>query len=231
MKSKTTLSLSLLIISITFGVFSCNSNDKPYAAIQDSTQSELTLAADSLTRVLPKLLTNSDSLNKTDAKLQALADSLKKPRPKLKYIYPGYYIVIDKSEFKLTVYQDTTLVKVYPCALGTYKGDKAQDDDYRTPEGNFYVRSIEESSEWWHDFKNDGLGPIQGAYGPWFYRLYTGRDSTNTGQYWHGIGIHGTHLPRSIGKNVSGGCVRLTNEDVLDLKQFITVGIPVRIEQ
>jgi lipoprotein-anchoring transpeptidase ErfK/SrfK len=158
-------------------------------------------------------------------------DSLNKPIPKKRYTYPGLYIVVKKSVFRLTVYEDTTVVKIYPCGVGTFRGDKQKKDDYKTPEGNFYVRSIEASTTWEHDFKGDGLGPIKGAYGPWFYRLYTGADSTNTGKAWRGIAIHGTHNPDSIGKNVSGGCIRLKNEDVLDLKHYVRVGMPVRIEE
>lgn len=142
-----------------------------------------------------------------------------------------YHIVIKKSTFTLSVYLDSTLVKTYPCAVGKNTGDKQRAWDYCTPEGNFYVQSIEPSSYWKHDFKGDGQGPIKGAYGPWFYRLYTGADSTKSGLAWKGIAIHGTHAPASIGTRASEGCIRLKNEDILDVKQYIYVGIPVRIEE
>jgi len=157
-------------------------------------------------------------------------DSLIIHSPKLRFTYPDYYIIVRKSAFTLDVYKDTTLVKSYPCAVGLHKNDKQEEDDYRTPEGNFYVVSIHASSHWEHDFIGDGLGPIKGAYGPWFYRLYTEADSTNSGLTWKGIAIHGTHLPSSIGHNVSGGCVRLNNNDVVDIKKYIKKGTPVRIE-
>src|SRR6202043_2779038 len=39
--------------------------------------------------------------------------------------------------------------------------------------------------------------------------------------------IHGTNDPTTIGKKVSSGCVRLTNEDVIDLYNRINVGSKV----
>jgi len=39
--------------------------------------------------------------------------------------------------------------------------------------------------------------------------------------------IHGTNRPRSIGHNVSSGCIRLTNQDVIDLFGRVRVGARV----
>jgi hypothetical protein len=39
--------------------------------------------------------------------------------------------------------------------------------------------------------------------------------------------IHGTNDPSTIGKFVSSGCIRLTNEDVSDLFSRVTVGTRV----
>jgi lipoprotein-anchoring transpeptidase ErfK/SrfK len=39
--------------------------------------------------------------------------------------------------------------------------------------------------------------------------------------------IHGTNEPWSIGRNISAGCIRLTNEDVIDLYDRTTVGSKV----
>jgi lipoprotein-anchoring transpeptidase ErfK/SrfK len=64
-------------------------------------------------------------------------------------------------------------------------------------------------------------GAVAGAYGSWFIRLKTG---------WNGIGIHGTHDPTSIGKNVTEGCIRLRNEDLEKVKALVKVGTPVLIE-
>jgi lipoprotein-anchoring transpeptidase ErfK/SrfK len=39
--------------------------------------------------------------------------------------------------------------------------------------------------------------------------------------------IHGTNKPDTIGKRVSSGCIRLTNEDVVDLYERVKVGAKV----
>jgi lipoprotein-anchoring transpeptidase ErfK/SrfK len=39
--------------------------------------------------------------------------------------------------------------------------------------------------------------------------------------------IHGTNQPSTFGKYVSSGCIRLTNDDIEDLYQRVTVGSPV----
>ena len=41
------------------------------------------------------------------------------------------------------------------------------------------------------------------------------------------IRIHGTNEPWTIGQNVSSGCIRLTNEDVIDLYDRTSVGAKV----
>src|ERR1700730_7695691 len=43
--------------------------------------------------------------------------------------------------------------------------------------------------------------------------------------------IHGTNKPDTIGKRVSSGCIRLTNEDVVDLYERVKVGAKVIVLQ
>jgi lipoprotein-anchoring transpeptidase ErfK/SrfK len=42
-------------------------------------------------------------------------------------------------------------------------------------------------------------------------------------------GIHGTNNPSSIGKNVSDGCIRMYNKDVLELSNLVPIGTTVKI--
>ena len=54
------------------------------------------------------------------------------------------------------------------------------------------------------------------------------------GVLWMGLskphyGIHGTNNPASIGKNVSHGCIRMFNHDVLELSSRVPVGTGVFI--
>ncbi|MFB5190868.1 L,D-transpeptidase [Alicyclobacillus fastidiosus] len=56
------------------------------------------------------------------------------------------------------------------------------------------------------------------------------------GAYWLGLsrphyGIHGTNNPASVGKRVSHGCIRMYNQDVMDLQSRVTLGTRVTIRQ
>lgn len=46
---------------------------------------------------------------------------------------------------------------------------------------------------------------------------------------WGGYGIHGTNAPESIGTAASRGCVRMYNEDVIQLYDIVPLYTPVRI--
>ena len=39
--------------------------------------------------------------------------------------------------------------------------------------------------------------------------------------------IHGTNEPETIGQNVSSGCIRMMNDDVIDLYNRVPVGTKV----
>lgn len=140
----------------------------------------------------------------------------------------GSYIVIKKSRFALTMYDEQHKeIFCAPCALGKNPGQKTKRGDMKTPNGTFVVDEVIDSSWWTHDF-GDGKGEIKDAYGPWFISLDTAQLSRGK---WDGIGIHGTHDPASIGTLVSEGCIRLKNEDITALKQLVRVGMKVTIEE
>ena len=131
------------------------------------------------------------------------------------------HIVIDKQNFTLTYYDaDGTPVKVYRIACGRNLGNKTRRGDHKTPEGTFKINQLLNAKGIPHDF-NDGKGPVKDAYGPWFLRLDV--------PGYRDIGIHGTHLPESIGSRVTEGCIRLTNEDITDLKSRVWLGMSVTI--
>lgn len=46
---------------------------------------------------------------------------------------------------------------------------------------------------------------------------------------WGIFGIHGTNKPWEIGGDVSAGCVRMFNEDIEELFEWVSVGTPVKI--
>lgn len=45
-----------------------------------------------------------------------------------------------------------------------------------------------------------------------------------------GIAIHGNNDPPSIGHRVSSGCIRMFNQDIIEMDQYIRMGMPVLIE-
>ena len=132
-----------------------------------------------------------------------------------------YRISISKQTMELTLYDaNNHIIKRYPIACGKNLGNKVKVGDMRTPEGNFSVQEIVNSSHWQHDFK-DGKGMIAGAYGPYFIRLLTPPH--------RGIGIHGTHAPESIGTRATEGCIRMNNDDLRELRPYVEPGMKVEI--
>jgi len=60
-------------------------------------------------------------------------------------------------------------------------------------------------------------------------RKYSGVLGTHRLDLGDGYAIHGTNEPETIGRSVSHGCVRLTNEDIATLYRIVPVGTPVFI--
>jgi len=124
------------------------------------------------------------------------------------------FIIINKQEMMLYHYNfKSELLQKSKIACGKKFGNKDKIGDNKTPEGVFRIVETETASHWSHDFK-DGKGEIKGAYGPFFIRLDV------PGQ--KGIGIHGTHDPNSIGSRASEGCVRMHNDELVNLVNNIS---------
>ncbi|MGI6405472.1 MAG: L,D-transpeptidase family protein [Syntrophaceticus sp.] len=47
---------------------------------------------------------------------------------------------------------------------------------------------------------------------------------------WGNYGVHGTNRPWSIGNSVSAGCIRMFNDDVNQVFEWVSVGTPVKIQ-
>lgn len=134
----------------------------------------------------------------------------------------AHYIVVSKEAMCLKLYDNADrLVCRFPVALGSTPGNKREEGDMRTPEGEFFIEQIQPASGWVHD-RGDGNGYIRGYYGSWFLRL-------NTPPH-HGIGIHGTNDPATVGQRVTEGGIRLRNSDLDSLQALVRVGMVVRIE-
>jgi lipoprotein-anchoring transpeptidase ErfK/SrfK len=90
------------------------------------------------------------------------------------------------------------------------------------------VKAVERKSEWpdWHP-------PAEMiARQPYLPRFMAGGPGNPLGARAMYIGgtiyrIHGTNQPSSIGKQVSSGCIRMVNEDVIDLYSRVDIGTKV----
>lgn len=132
----------------------------------------------------------------------------------LKEIPSSTFLVITKEDMSLSLYKyNGNLIYNFPIACGKAFGNKEMVGDMKTPEGVFKVGNVRDASTWSHDFKDDTLGEIKGAYGPYFIELIT--------PGYEGIGIHGTHDPNSIGTRASEGCIRMQNQDLVKLVNHI----------
>lgn len=131
-----------------------------------------------------------------------------------------YFIVVDKAVMKVILYSKYgNVVKEYGMACAKNYGTKHKKGDSRTIEGFFTAEGIYDSTNWL--FTNDAgyTSPARGQFGPRFIRL----KSPVTSQ----IGIHGTASPGSIGRRVSHGCIRIKNENILELVKYAKKGMPI----
>lgn len=132
-------------------------------------------------------------------------------------IASGYYIIVKKDQHQLKLYQDGILLKTWPVGTGKNPSDKIKAQDSATPEGHYKVKAIHDARSWLYTPPSGGT-KARNVYGPWFIRVDTDSTGSFSGKSWTGIGIHGTNKPESIGHDVSLGCIRMHNADVMELK-------------
>jgi lipoprotein-anchoring transpeptidase ErfK/SrfK len=121
--------------------------------------------------------------------------------------------VISISDRRLALLEDGKLIKTYPIAVGTRWTP--------SPEGEFTVI-------------NHAVDPVYRHKG----KEIPPGDDNPLGDRWMGLslkgyGIHGTNVPRSIGKAASHGCFRMAKQDVEELYAQVKVGdrVIVRAER
>lgn len=134
----------------------------------------------------------------------------------------GSFILIDKGDFSLRVYNDFKEIKNYTVTTGRKVGTKRTPGDDRTPQGIFRIKSIDKASHWAYDFPEDTLPGVVGVYGDWFIRLDV--------PGFEGIGIHGFINDDWLGKKNSNGCIRLNNEELGELVKLVKPGMLVIIQ-
>lgn len=127
-----------------------------------------------------------------------------------------WFIVINKTKKILTVYNKGEIYKKYPVALGKHNTP--------TPDHKFTIINKAKNPRW---------GGMGGIYRP----IEGGATNNPLGKRWLGLstekyrgyGIHGNSSPYSIGQYVSHGCIRMINQDVEELYEYIPVKTKVWI--
>jgi lipoprotein-anchoring transpeptidase ErfK/SrfK len=115
----------------------------------------------------------------------------------------NWEIKASKSNFGLQLLLDGKLFRYYPIGIGK---------DNRTPVGEFIIKGKKREPTW----KGYPFGHPENVLGTRWMRLTKISDGSN-----EGYGIHGTSAPESIGTASSLGCIRMKNEDVEELFNFI----------
>lgn len=121
-----------------------------------------------------------------------------------------WFIIINKTKKILTVYKDGQIYKKYPVALGK--------STTPTPDHKFTIINKVKDPYW------NGMG---GKFKP----VKGGAPNNPLGKRWIGLsrdkykgyGIHGNSAAFSIGQYISAGCIRMINEDVEELFEYIPV--------
>lgn len=130
------------------------------------------------------------------------------------------FIVVDKHRMRVILFDRYGREeKSYRMACAKNYGSKHQKADSRTPEGFFSAQGVYDSTDWLFTDDNGVTSKKRGQFGPRFIRLRTPVTSQ--------IGIHGTCAPWSIGARCSHGCIRITNEQIMELVEYVEVGMPI----
>jgi lipoprotein-anchoring transpeptidase ErfK/SrfK len=117
-------------------------------------------------------------------------------------------LVVDRRSLTATLFRNGK--PVFRAAVGIGR------PQWPTPRGEFYIRNR------LREFKNSFYGPL--AFG-------TSARSTVLTDWPAGgfVGIHGTDRPELLPGQVSHGCIRMRNEDILQLGRLMPVGTPLTI--
>lgn len=245
--NKSYLSSFLLVMAIAFtaNLTSCSGshhkNNDADSVLIDSADSD-SLSADSIENLKAKIPEPGDSAYVFSG-TQEILDYLKSRPDASRYeggiIYtiaedvPKYasrligqlskysgFIVVDKASMHVILYDKYGQVrKSYGMACARNYGTKHKKADSRTPEGFFSLEGKYDSTDWLFTNDNGYTSPAKGQFGPRFLRIKTPVSMQ--------IGIHGTAAPWSIGHRASHGCIRITNENIMELFGLAEVGMPV----
>ena len=142
-------------------------------------------------------------------------------------------IIIDKSDYELSVFDDEGWFATYPVVFGNNSlSDKKMEGDKNTPEGSFRIIAKRVHDKWCRFMTLDY--PNAESREKFIQRKQKGEIPSNAG-IGGGIGIHGTwpHEDFVIDrfKNWTLGCISMKNDDVKEIYQFTAAGNKVTIRK
>jgi lipoprotein-anchoring transpeptidase ErfK/SrfK len=156
---------------------------------------------DSLAKIAKKFNTSYAFIMRINNKSRTLI----KIGERLKILKGELSLLVDKSDYTLTILLNGHFIRQYPIGIG--KSDK-------TPVGVFIVDNKLINPTWYSPEGVYQYGHPKNVLGT----RWIGFEDRND---FYGYGIHGTADPDSIGKDMSNGCIRLKNENVEELFDFV----------
>lgn len=147
-------------------------------------------------------------------------------------IYNPYYIIIDKSDYELKIYDDEGWYATYPIVFGSKDlSDKMREGDKRTPTGTFKVILKKIHPKWGQELLLDY--PNEESYRRFNARKAQGLLPKNA-RIGGGIAIHATRPEEewTVDKyyNWTDGCVSVKYSEMKDLYNAIPIGTSVTIQ-
>jgi murein L,D-transpeptidase YafK len=144
-----------------------------------------------------------------------------------------FYIIVDKSDYELKVYDEEGWYATYPIVFGSKDlGDKMKEGDRKTPDGNFKVILKKIHPKWGPELLLDYPNDV--SVRKFNDRKQKGLISSNA-KIGDGIAIHATRQDEewTIDNyyNWTDGCVSVKYTEMKDLFSYIPVGTPVTIQQ
>lgn len=144
-----------------------------------------------------------------------------------------YYIIVDKSDYELKVYDDEGWFATYPIVFGSKDlSDKFREGDKRTPDGEFKVILKKMHPKWGPELLLNYPNDI--SFQKFKQRKAQGLIPRNA-KIGGGIAIHATRPQEEWTVdnfyNWTDGCVSVKYTEMKDLFSYIPVGTPVTIQQ
>jgi murein L,D-transpeptidase YafK len=148
-------------------------------------------------------------------------------------VYNPYYIIVDKSDYELHVYDEEGWYATYPIVFGSKDlTDKMREGDKRTPDGNFKIILKKIHKKWGPELLLDY--PNETSVQKFNERKTRGL-IPKSAKIGNGIAIHATRPNEEWAVdtfyNWTDGCVSVKYTEMKDLYSYIPVGTPVTIRQ